>query len=747
MPMKKLLMILSLAAFGAFGRGEEWVVPQRKAPPAATLTNMPLYLEWKWRTDVSDPETGLSNAALKEGVQRIFRAYEDREPWAVTRARMLDYLVDNVALGFSRFDCFPAIACWNRYDRPLNDVLLARERHVDERFFPKELREEVERGRRAVKWSLYKDFDHSAPDWDTILKLGFPGMKARVEAIGRDTPFDRAERRAADACLRFVGRALAAARASPDADAPLVRKAAESLARLEKGPPRTVFDVMQFTMLYFILSEHLDRFQVRTMGNIDRLWWPYYAADLKAGRTTEGEFREEFRHFLWQFGSIDNYWGHPIYLGGTKRDGTTEYNPLSLVMLDVIDREGLASPKFQLKIADSTPREVWRKALAMLRRHRSLVLMGEKGMAASMKPLGLSAEECRDLLVWGCFEWLPRARGNCTSSTNVILPQPIVEMLSEAKDGAFAAATFEAFKAEYLKRLCANARRICELNVVAERHLAEINPALVLTLATGSALKKGEDAFATGFDFNYTAVSACGFATAVDSLLAVKEFVYDRLELTLDGLGRVLADDWAGHEALRLRMRRSPLKWGCGNAEADALGREVLAAFSSSFVGLPNARGGKFVCYGLQSRGFIRNARLPASPDGRRQGDHLSKNLAPTVGAETAGLTGALRSYAATVDPAFFPCGSVFDVMVNPAAVAGEQGLDVFEALVRYYMDHGGTALNVNVVSAAELRDAQARPEKYENLQVRVAGWNVRWNDIPKKEQDEYIRRAEDIER
>ncbi len=78
-------ILVALAAFGASGRGEEWVVPQRKASPAATLTNMPLYLEWKWRTDVSDPETGLSNAALKEGVQRIFRAYEDREPRASTR--------------------------------------------------------------------------------------------------------------------------------------------------------------------------------------------------------------------------------------------------------------------------------------------------------------------------------------------------------------------------------------------------------------------------------------------------------------------------------------------------------------------------------------------------------------------------------------------------------------------------------------------------------------------------------------
>ena len=38
-------------------------------------------------------------------------------------------------------------------------------------------------------------------------------------------------------------------------------------------------------------------------------------------------------------------------------------------------------------------------------------------------------------------------------------------------------------------------------------------------------------------------------------------------------------------------------------------------------------------------------------------------------------------------------------------------------------------------------------PEKYENLQVRVCGWNVRWNDMTRKEQDAYIRRAENIMR
>ncbi len=733
-------------AFVAFGRGEWWVVPQKKAPPANTLTNMPRYLEWKWRTDVSDPSTGLTNAALKAGVMKIFREYEDKEPWVITSARMFEYLADNMALGFSRFDCFPAITSWNRYDRALDKPLRERENHVDSRHFPIELRREVWKGSEIGKWSMYKDFDHSAPDWDTILKLGFPGMKARVDAIAKDTPFYRAERMTAAACCRFVSRALRIAKASPDAASPMVKKAIASLERLEKGAPETVFDVMQFTMVYFILSEHLDRFQVRTMGNIDRLWRPYYERDIAAGRTTEAEFREEFRHFLWQFGSIDNYWGHPIYLGGTKKDGSSEYNPLSLIILDVVDREGLASPKFQIKLADNTPSEIWRKVLSMLRRHRSLVLVGEKGMAASMKPMGLTDEECRDLLIWGCFEWLPRARGNCTSSTRIVLPYPIVEMFAElAKGGAKEYPTFDAFKAEYLKRLRANALRIRELNIIAESHLAEIHPSLVLSLAVNTSLERGVDAFSSGYDYNYTAIAETGYATAVDSLLAVREFVYDRKELTLAELAKIVNGDWKGHEELRLKIRRSPLKWGCGNREADALGREVLSGFTSAFVGTPNARGGKFVCYGLQSRGFIDNAQLAATPDGRKCGDHLSKNMAPSLGAEIEGVTGTLRSWANSVDPAFFPCGSVFDIMINPKTVEGEKGLKVFESLVRYYLDHGGTALNINVIGADELRDAQKHPEKYENLQVRVAGWNVRWNDIPKKEQDEYILRAESM--
>ena len=120
--------------------------------------------------------------------------------------------------------------------------------------------------------------------------------------------------------------------------------------------------------------------------------------------------------------------------------------------------------------------------------------------------------------------------------------------------------------------------------------------------------------------------------------------------------------------------------------------------------------------------------------------------MAPNVGAETEGITGSIASYGA-VAPENFPCGSIYDVMIHPSTVSGEKGLRVFRTLVERFYAGGGVALNINVVSPETLRDAQKHPEKYENLQVRVAGWNIRWNDIPRKEQDEYIARIECVGR
>ena len=729
------------------GGDHQYTTRVEKRPVA--ITNEAQYLKWKWRMNLADPKSGLDNAGLCAGVRKIADASgwrAGREDWYEVSARIFDYLVDNVQIGFSKYDCFPAISAWDRHARPSSAILWSHAAEVDGKHSPG-LRAEIDKLHREGCAAIFKDFDHSAPDWDFVFKVGFPGMKARADAVAKDSPFYRAEKRAAAAMMRFLNRLVETAKAHPDAGSPMLKMEIESLERLRLGPPKTCFDLMEFTMIYFILSEPLNYFQVRTMGNIDRLWLPYYERDVAEGRTTEVEFREQFRHFIWQFGSIDNYWGHPIYLGGVNLDGRSAYNALSPIMLDVVDKEALPTPKFQLKFGPDTPDAIWNQALDMLRRHRSLVLMSEPNMMESMKAVDLPVEDAKDLLVWGCFEYLPRGRGNCTQAAYINMPNPVVQMLAESAAGSRPSdfPTFSAFKREYVRILTNNVVQVVSMIDENERHLAECNPALMLSLAVPSALERGVDAFSLGYDYNYSAVGMNGIGTAIDSLLAVKEFVYDRQDVSLAELGKALRVDWKGYEDLQLKAKRSLFKWGCGNPVADALAKEVVEVFTGSFVGRPNVRGGKYVCYGLTSRGFVSEAPyIGATPDGRSKADHLSKNIAPSIGAETEGVSGSIKSESA-LGPKNFPCGAVYDVVIHPSLVSGDKGLSAFRAIVEQYFDGGGIAMNVNIVSPELLREAQRHPERFENLQVRVAGWNVRWNDIPKKEQDEYIRRAEGV--
>ena len=84
--------------------------------------------------------------------------------------------------------------------------------------------------------------------------------------------------------------------------------------------------------------------------------------------------------------------------------------------------------------------------------------------------------------------------------------------------------------------------------------------------------------------------------------------------------------------------------------------------------------------------------------------------------------------------------------MLHPTAVAGKEGLDAMDALLKTYMRGNGLCLQFNIFDVAMLRDTQEHPEKYENLQVRVCGWNVLWNNLDRKEQDAYILRAEAVQ-
>ena len=133
-----------------------------------------------------------------------------------------------------------------------------------------------------------------------------------------------------------------------------------------------------------------------------------------------------------------------------------------------------------------------------------------------------------------------------------------------------------------------------------------------------------------------------------------------------------------------------------------------------------------------------------ATPDGRRSGDELSKNASPSIGMDKNGVTALINSVT-KLNPCTYPESFCLDVMLHPSAVSGDEGIEIMKALLYAYMDGNGMSMQFNVLSADTLRDAQAHPEKYRNLQIRVCGWNVLWNNLSKSEQDSYIKRAESI--
>jgi formate C-acetyltransferase len=460
-----------------------------------------------------------------------------------------------------------------------------------------------------------------------------------------------------------------------------------------------------------------------------------------------------------QFTAIGNYWNQPVFLGGEKADGSTEINELSYLFLDVYDKMKIYNPKIQIKVANSTPKAFLLKALDMIRRgNNSIVFVSDKTIRTALIKRGLSEEQARLCNVKGCYEY--SVQGGMDTGMNYLnLLKPLEYALHCGCDGVtgkFAGlqspsvekyVEFNDFYEEYKKQLKYVMDCAMETVNAYEDYLAYINPQSMLSATYPSCLEKGKDALEGGAIENGTVLAGGFIADIADSLTAIKKYVFDKKQLTLQEFCRVLDNNYAGYEKFRLQLLKDSDKYGNDKELPDGFAKDIIDFIAKYVCGQPNAkkRGGKWTCgFHVARMSYTQGEVTAATPNGRLKGEELSKNCSASMGQNKEGATAAILSVT-KIDATAFTGDATLDLGLLPSAVKGEDGLEAMYGLLMTFMKRNGHAMHINVFDADTLRDAQKHPEKYQDLQIRVCGWNVLWNNINKVEQDGFIKQAESL--
>ncbi len=717
------------------------------------------YKRYAYHAYEYDEETGLNDKEMLCGLEKLYETTQD-VPRCLAKAKAFSYVLDNMRIDVNEHDYFVGFYNWGRL---LGETFIGKwAKEIDESM--PETMTLINDLSESGTASVWLDTEHFVPNWEMIMKLGIPGILDNVrkhrsyhneaELTEKQKAYFDSMELEYEAILRLIERFCDYAKKQSHKKAVLI---VQTMENLKNGAPKTFFDALQLMYIFFMCSEYVEQYQTRSLGNgLDNTLVKFYESDIASGKFTQDEIKSFIAYFLLQFDAIGHPQGHPFYLSGMGADGKDRTSQLTYDILDVYESLNIFNPKLQIKLHPQTPDELLDKVVRMIRSGKnSVVFCCQPGIIKSlMTCYGASFEEACECDISGCNEQHVKANEACMISALPNAAKAVNYVFSNGFDSVTGKklgletgdvtsfSSFDEFYDAFLKQM-ANIVDVCiDIANSREKYVGDINPSVLLSAITPNSLETMKDAYAFGVKYPTSALLLCSFASAVDSLLAVKELVYDSKQVSMQELKKALENNWDGYEHLRKKAMNIKHRYGNGDGEADEFAAEFFKWFSTYVNGRPNSRGGVFKTGVPSTMEFAMQGKVTeATPDGRRMGEELSRNIAPVTGAERKGITGTLRS-AMQLETHLFCEACVVDMMLHPSAVQGEEGLEAMKALIKTFMKNDGLSIQFNIFDADTLRDAQKHPEKYGDLQVRITGWNALWNHMSYEEQDAYIMRA-----
>ncbi len=693
---------------------------------------------------LTDEAGGKSRAELESLLDELERASAGL-PFIVARTRQMAAMLDHVRLCLHPAHMF---AHWTR-DKDLLDARFVRRLRGFVESMPG-LR--CDRAHTNGAYIATLDRFHTCPDWESILSLGPLGIaeRARRRRETTTTPderlflgcvievyeaFARLLRRWADFAERIGSTAVAV-----------------TLRPLAERPPRTFREALQLAIIYDHCQE-MENESVRSQGLFDRLFIDFYRRDLVEGRETRESAKALVKDWFLRLRSLNG--GNPgknIGLGGRDATGTAVWNELDEICFEVHYELAMPSPKLTYRFGESTPREQLETVTKCLADGRtSIVFANDDVLAESFRRRGKTPDEIANYVLIGCYE--PGIMGReiiSSMACQINLAKPVEAVFNNGCDfdgfriGPECALPedSEAFVREYLRQAEALVHDSLHATRVIEERWADLNPSPLLSGAFRDCIEKAADISRGGAKYNQSGCVCMGLPTVADSLAAVKWIVDETRQATMAELGAILRSNWKDREPLRLAVSRTAPKWGNNDDCADGFAKTVMSAVARQINATRNGHGGTYQAgFWTIDIDMAAGETTGATPDGRRAGDPIARNNSATAGCGREGVTALMLSNA-KLDLADAPDGHILDAIIPATLARGATGPAAIAALLRTYFRAGGQSIHVNCFDAALLRDAMAHPERYADLQVRVCGWNVLWNNLSRREQEHFLATA-----
>jgi choline trimethylamine-lyase len=503
-------------------------------------------------------------------------------------------------------------------------------------------------------------------------------------------------------------------------------------------------------------------------GRMDQYLWPYYQADLAAGRISRDE-AQELLDCLWvKFSepclfqdalTAEFAAGYPMFqnvcVGGVDDTGKDAVNELSYLILQATMDVQLYQPSLSVRYS------IAKNPNSFLRKIVELISLGTGFPAFHNDDLGIIMLMNKGIPLKEAYNWNPcgcvetnlegRLR-QYTALADINLGSMVEFALSDGKNrksGLFISArtgdpttfaSYELFLDAVQKQIAFATRAVVAgSHVIDQIGLNRPVPALSLTFR--DCIEKGLDYAWGGAKYNTgNGIIMIGVADLINSIAAVKHLVYDTGQVQMSDLVKALDVDFEGYEPVRKMCLEAP-KYGNNDPLTDQIAGEIFT-FIADEIEQYSSKFGKMTPGILPVSGNTPfGLEVGALPSGRKAWQPLADGVSPSGGTDFNGPTAVLSSVA-HIPHGRFVQGTLLNMKIEPAMFNTENGITQLMAMLKSMCSLGVYHVQFNVIDQETLLKAQRNPEKYKGLLVRVAGYTAYFTELGKDVQDEIIGRT-----